>query len=170
LGTLTPCAWPAMIDAEALIPGFTRESLWLSAKVALYETTLLVVVPTVEIALTCAPSFTPVSASSVTVAGWPTFTLLTSDSLRATVIVIEPVLMISTNGEVELAEPVLDEDEELEPPRLPAAVPAEPLPVEAEDDPLPELADPDPLDVDPAETESPGDRFASETIVPLIGA
>ncbi len=27
LGTVTPCAWAVITDAEALIPGFTRESL-----------------------------------------------------------------------------------------------------------------------------------------------
>ena len=26
-GTVTPCAWPTITDADALIPGFTRESL-----------------------------------------------------------------------------------------------------------------------------------------------
>jgi hypothetical protein len=56
LGTVTPCAWLTMTDAEALIPGFTRESVWSSVSVALYDTTLLLVVPTVEIAVTWAPS------------------------------------------------------------------------------------------------------------------
>ena len=35
LGTLTPCACATMIDADALIPGFTCESLWSSVNVAL---------------------------------------------------------------------------------------------------------------------------------------
>jgi hypothetical protein len=129
------------------------------------------VVPTVEIALTWAPSSTPVSASSMTVAGWPTLTLLMSDSLRATVIVIELVLTISANGDVEL--PEVEEDDELEPPRLPAVVPAVPAPPpveELDDDPLLDVVDVEALEVDPADTESPGVRFASDTIVPLIGA
>jgi hypothetical protein len=88
-----------------------------------------------------------------------------SDSLKATVIVIEPVLTISTRPEL------LDDDEDallLEPPRLPA--------VEAEPDPElelePELAfelelDPDP---EPAETVSPGETLATLTTVPPAGA
>jgi hypothetical protein len=102
------------------------------------------------------------------VADWPTFNLLTSDSLKATVIVIERVLTISTNGEVEVAEP--DEDEVLEPPMVPAVVPVVPPVEELDDDPALDVADVEALDVDPADTESPGERLASDTIVPLIGA
>jgi hypothetical protein len=91
-----------------------------------------------------------------------------SDSLKATVIVIVLVLTISTNGEVEPAE--VEEDEELEPPRLPAADPVGLLVEELDDDPLLEVVDVEALEVDPADTESPGERFASDTIVPLIGA
>jgi hypothetical protein len=94
-----------------------------------------------------------------------------SDSLRATVIVIELVLTISANGDVEL--PEVEEDDELEPPRLPAVVPAVPAPPpveELDDDPLLDVVDVEALEVDPADTESPGVRFASDTIVPLIGA
>jgi hypothetical protein len=79
-----------------------------------------------------------------------------------------PVLTICANGEVEPAE--VEEDEELEPPRLPAAVPAPPPVEPLDDDPLPDVVDAEALEVDPADTESPGERFASETIVPLIGA
>jgi hypothetical protein len=98
-----------------------------------------------------------------------------SDSLKATFIVIVPVLTISANDELELPEV---EDEELpeaelpelevlapDAPRLPAVVPDEPLDDEPEED-----VPPDPLEVDPADTASPGERLASETIVPLIGA
>ena len=67
-GTVTPWACWTITEADALIPGLTRESRWSSVSVASYETTLLLVVPTVEIEVTCAPSSTPVSASSVTVA------------------------------------------------------------------------------------------------------
>jgi hypothetical protein len=95
-------------------------------------------------------------------------TLLTSDSLKATVIVIVLVLTISTNDEVE--PPEVEEDDEPEPPRLPAVVPAA-LPVEElDDDPPLDVEDAEGLEVEPAVTESPGDRFANETIVPLIGA
>jgi hypothetical protein len=76
-------------------------------------------------------------------------------------------LTISANGDVEL--PELDE-EELEPPRLPAVVPAEPAVAELDDDPLLDVDDPDALEFEPEETESPGERLASDTIVPLIGA
>ena len=122
-------------------------------------------VPTVEIALTWAASDTPVSASSVTVAGWPTLTLLMSDSLKATFIAIELVLTISAKAELELPED--EEDEELEPPRLPAAVaPAE----EPDEVPLPDVVDGDAAEVEPADTALPADRLESDTIVPLIGA
>jgi hypothetical protein len=81
--------------------------------------------------------------------------------LNATVIVIEPVLTISTRPEL------LDEEEELlDPPRLPA--------VEAAPDPEPELALEFELDVeldaDPAETASPGETCATLTTVPVAGA
>jgi hypothetical protein len=90
--------------------------------------------------------------------------LLISDSLKATVIVIVLVLTISAKGEAE------DEDEEeLVPPRLPAVAPA-PLPVaELDDDPVLE-AEVEAFEVAPEETELPGERLASETIVPLMGA
>ena len=100
--------------------------------------------------MTCAPSSTPLSASSVTVAGWPTLTLLMSDSPNATVIVILLVLTISANDELEALD-VLDELDEPEPPRLPALVPVLPDEEELDDEPPDELAG-----VDPAETESPG--------------
>jgi hypothetical protein len=116
--------------------------------VASYETTLLLVVPTVEIALTWAASSTPLSASSVTVADCPTFTLLMSDSLKATVIVIVPVFTISAN-----AEPLDEPLDELEPPRLPALVPPAPPDEELDEEEL-ELLEPE--EVDPADTESPG--------------
>jgi hypothetical protein len=91
-----------------------------------------------------------------------------SDSLKATVIVILLVLTISANGEVEPVE--VEEDEELELPRLPAVVAVGLLVEEVVDDPVPEVVDVDALEVEPADTESPGERFASDTIVPLIGA
>lgn len=85
-----------------------------------------------------------------------------------------PELTISANGELELPEVEEDElpeaelpeldDEVPELPRLPAVVPEEPLEEEPDDEePL------EALDVDPAETASPGERLATETIVPLIG-
>ena len=100
-------------------------------------------------------------------AGWPTLTLLMSDSLRETLIVIELVLTISANGELEL--PVVEDDDELEPPRLPAVVPPVPPVEEPDEAPLLEV-DAVAVEVDPAEMESPGVRLASDTIVPLIGA
>ena len=118
--------------------------------------------PTAEIADTCAASSTPLSASSVTVAAWPTLTLLMSDSLNATVIVSLYVLMISAKLEVELLD---DELEEPLLPRLPAVVPPELLVELLEDKPALDEAE-----LVPEETESPGERLASETIVPLSGA
>jgi hypothetical protein len=94
-----------------------------------------------------------------------------SDSPSATVIVIELVLTISANGELEL--PEVEDDDELEPPRLPAAVPPVPPAEEEVDEPLVDVVDAvdvEALDVDPADTESPAERDASDTIVPLIGA
>jgi hypothetical protein len=96
-----------------------------------------------------------------------------SDSLNATVIVIVLVLTISANAELvpldAAAEPpdAADEppdaaDEPPEPPRLPELELPVPLVVELE----PELLVP----VLPADTESPGERLASDTIVPLVGA
>ena len=101
-------------------------------------------------------------------------TLLTSDSLKATVIVILLVLTISAN-ELELPEvedelpeaelPEVEDEEVPEPPRPPAVVPEEPVAEEPDDEePV------DELEVDPAETASPGERLASDTIVPLIEA
>jgi hypothetical protein len=87
-----------------------------------------------------------------------------SDSLNATVIVSEFVLTISANPALEPLE-----DEEEDPPRLPAvAAPplvAAPLPEEPEDDELlDELPEP------PPDTVSPGVKLESEAIVPLVGA
>jgi hypothetical protein len=86
-----------------------------------------------------------------------------SDSLKATVMVSVPVLTISANGE-------LDEllDDELDP-RLPAVAepPAKPPPP---DDELDDELVLDALELDPADTESPGSMLASEAIVPLVGA
>jgi hypothetical protein len=90
-----------------------------------------------------------------------------SDSLKATVIVIEPVLTISTRPELV----VVDDDELLlEPPRLPAVEPALELEPEPDDelDPVLEL-EPDP-DPEPAEIVSPGETLATLTTVPLAGA
>ena len=33
-GSVTPDAWPVMTEADALIPGLTRESFWSSVSVA----------------------------------------------------------------------------------------------------------------------------------------
>jgi hypothetical protein len=96
-----------------------------------------------------------------------------SDSLKATGIDIVLVLTISANGELELVEvepPEVEEEDEVEPPRVPAVVPPVPPVVEAEDDPLLDVLEVDALPVDPAETELPGERLASDTIVPVIGA
>jgi hypothetical protein len=80
-----------------------------------------------------------------------------------------PVLTISANDELVLAE-AEDDVELLEPPRLPAVVPDEP-PVEDPDDVVAlEPLVPDVLPVEPADTLSPGERVASEEIVPLTGA
>ena len=100
----------------------------------------------------------------MTVAAWPVLILLMSDSLNATVIVSVPVLTISANGELD---PLLDD--ELDPPRLPAvaAPPARPLPPDEELDDELEL---DALELEPADTESPGNRLAIEAIVPVVGA
>ena len=121
---------------------------------------------------TWAASSSPLMASIDTVAGWPTLTLVMSDSEKATVIVIVLASTISTNGVLE--EPLPDEDEDAveEPPepRPPAAVaPPAAAPEPLELDPLLEeelAAEP----VDPAETVSPGASPAIETIVPLAGA
>jgi hypothetical protein len=86
----------------------------------------------------------------VTVAGWPILTLVMSDSLNATVIVIALVFTISANVELdELDE--FEEFDELELPRPPAVVPVVLLEEDEDDELLPELVD----DVDPAEIESP---------------
>jgi hypothetical protein len=116
----------------------------------------------VEIAVTCAPSSTPVRASSVTVAVWPTLTLLMSDSLNATVMVIVCALTIS-------AKPLDDELlAVLVPPRLPALLlPALEEPEDPEDAEVPEpLELLDPLD----ETSSPGEMSWTEITVPVAGA
>jgi hypothetical protein len=105
----------------------------------------------------------------VTVVGWPTLMLLMSDSLNATVIVIELVLTISAKPEL------LEEEEELEL--------LDPEPVELDAPELPVVDDPEPLDPEPLEPDelaeldplepvirSPGLVVSSETIVPLSGA
>ena len=66
--------------------------------------------PSIEIELTCAASSTPDSASSETVADWPTLTLVMSDSLNATVIVIWLALTISTKPDP-LEDDELDESD-----------------------------------------------------------
>jgi hypothetical protein len=82
--------------------------------------------------------------------------------------VIVLVLTISAKGELELVE--LEDDEVLEPPRLPAVVPPPP-PVEVlEVDPVLVAAEVEALPVDPADTAFPGERLASDTMVPLVGA
>jgi hypothetical protein len=120
--------------------------------------------------LTWPASSTPLSASSDTVADWPTLILLMSDSLKATVIVRRPASMISAKPELlELDDP-LEPDEPLElepdPPRLPAELAPvaaeEPEPAELD----PELEEPD----EPAEMASPGETLSSEAIVPPAGA
>ena len=70
------------------------------------------------------------------------------------------MLTISAKLELEL----LDDDPVV--PRLPAVVAPEPLDVALllEESLLVEL------ELDPEDTESPGDRLSSDTIVPLIGA
>jgi hypothetical protein len=93
-----------------------------------------------------------------------------SDSLNATVIVRELVLTISANAELEPLDEPLDDEDPLDPPRLPAvalppAVALALLEDVPDDEPLP-----DAVDVEPADTVSPGERLASETIVPLVGA
>jgi hypothetical protein len=96
---------------------------------------------------------------------------LTSDSLKATVIVIVPVLTICANGELALPDDDEDELEVLEPPRLPAAVPEAPPPEDPDEDEVPlDVPDANALPLEPADTVSPGERLANDTIVPLIGA
>jgi hypothetical protein len=100
----------------------------------------------------------------VMVAGCPSLTLVMSDSLNETFMLIVPVLTISAKDELEDED--ADEAEEL-PPKLPAVVlppPPEPeLPVDDE----PPAA---PLPPDPAVTESLGIRLDSDTTVPVAGA
>jgi multidrug efflux pump subunit AcrA (membrane-fusion protein) len=81
------------------------------------------------------------------------------------------VLTISANGELALPDADVDEVEVLDPPRLPVVVPEEPPAEDPVEDELPlEVPDIDALPVEPADTASPGERPASDTIVPLIGA
>jgi hypothetical protein len=87
-----------------------------------------------------------------------------SDSLKATVIVIDPVLTISTRPEL------LDDEDELllELPRLPAVELA--LAPDPELEPEPELElEPDP-EPEPPEIVSPGDTLSTLTTVPVAGA
>jgi hypothetical protein len=96
-----------------------------------------------------------------------------SDSLNATVIDIELVLTISAKGELEPVDvdpPELEEDDEPEPPRPPAVVVPVPPVVEPEEELALEVLEVDTLPVDPADTALPGERLASDTTVPLIGA
>jgi hypothetical protein len=107
-----------------------------------------------------APSSTPVSASNEMVAACPTLIEVMSDSLKETVIVIVLELISWANPELEL-------ELELDDPRLEAATaPAKP--------PLPELDEVvelvPVLAVPLVETDSPGDAFDSDAIVPLDGA
>src|ERR1700733_12954923 len=99
------------------------------------------------------------------VAVGPPLSWLMSDSLKATVMVSELVLTISANGLVELDDPV-EPVEPLDPPRLPAADVA----LAPEPEPEPELA----LELDdappPAVIGSPGDRSATEAMVPAAEA
>lgn len=86
-----------------------------------------------------------------------------SDSLNATVIVIELALTISAKAELEL--------DELELPRLPALElpPVAPVPpAELEPEPDEELLEA--LVVEPPDTVSPGEALDSDTTVPLVGA
>ena len=89
-------------------------------------------------------------------AGWPTLTLLMSDSPKATVMVIVLVFTISASPVLVLvlAEPVVEVD--------PEEVDDED---ESEDVELPEAPDDE-----PADTESPGEMLSREMIVPLVGA
>ena len=125
--------------------------------------------PTSEIWVTWTPSCTPARASSVTVAGCPTLTLLMSDSLRETGSVIALESTISANAELD--EPLdPEDDEELEEPRLPAVpVPEPPVPPPLPPEPDEEL-ELEALELDPAETVSPGRRLDNDAIVPLEGA
>jgi hypothetical protein len=93
--------------------------------------------------------------------------LLTSDSLKATVIVIVLELTISANGVDDVPAEELVPVVEPEPPRLPADV--EPVPAADVLDELVVPAEPA-LEVVPAETASPLERPAIETTVPLVGA
>jgi hypothetical protein len=97
------------------------------------------------------------------VAAFPTLTLLTSDSLNATVMVNLCAFTIS--AKLELGIELLDNENSVVP-RLPAVVALEPLDV------VPLLEEPllVELEVDPEDTESPGERLSSDTIVPLTGA
>jgi hypothetical protein len=96
-----------------------------------------------------------------------------SDSLKATVIDIELVFTISANGVLELLEvepPVVEEEDELEPPSPPAVVEPVPPLVEPVEELLLAVLGVEALPVDPTDTELPGERLATDTIVPLIGA
>jgi len=127
----------------------------------------LLSVPTVEIALTRAPSSTPVSASSVTLADWPSLTWPMSDSLSATVIDIVLLLTISANG---VAAELEEDADEPELPSPPAVVPVVVPVVEADEVPLLDVEDAEAVPVEPDDTLLPAVRLASDTIVPLIGA
>jgi hypothetical protein len=78
------------------------------------------------------------------------------------------VLTISTNGEEELPEPDEDEDEPVLP-RPPVVAPPV-VPVVELEDPVLDVEEVDAVEVDPAVTESPGERLATDATVPLTGA
>jgi hypothetical protein len=107
-------------------------------------------VPTGEIEVTCAPSWTPLTALIETVAAWPTLMLLMSDSLNETVIVSVFELMIS-------AKPV----DELE---LDSVAPVAALAVSVE------LAELEELLEELLDTEAPTVAPLSEATVPVAGA
>src|SRR5437660_1319127 len=115
--------------------------------------------------VTCAASFSFGSACTVTVAGWPTLTLLMLDSAIGTSSCIPLRLRSVMNPELlldELAEPP---EAALDPPELALEAPVLPeLP-----EPLEPLDDEAPPDDPPADTESPTPADTAPT-VPANGA
>src|SRR5258707_5591542 len=97
-----------------------------------------------------AASFLPLSASSVTVAIWPPFTLPISDSLSATRSCIDSRLLITANG-VAPEEPEVDDEELPAEPVVPVEAPVAPV----EDALLEELLTVAAFVVPVAETVSP---------------